>query len=256
MTEEKNSDDPGMGRAWWASAVVVVIVVVGLVAVLVTRGSRQGGDDAAGARSSSSTPTRSASSSPTSSSASSSSTPARPTADAWPDAGCNGSPGSAAPAQAGLLAVSWEPVGSMSLPTSKELGPTKTTDSLRRCFQHSPAGAVMAAANIFGSLAPANYRQVLQQQMTPGAGRDQTMVDLVPSDLTGPRGQFAGYKLNGCTPAACNLSLAIQGQGVWGQEDFTLVWSDGDWKLDGTYAIPPLGQLPSGLPQGWVAWAP
>lgn len=261
MTEDKNGDE-GMGRAWWASALVVLVVVVGLVAVLVTRDDRPAKDTTASSTPgpssmpSASTTAADPSASTNVSSSSTTTTATVPTSAAWPDAGCNGTPGSGAPAQAGLLAVSWEPVGAVSLPTSKALGPAKVNGPVRSCFNHSPAGAVMAAANTFGSLTLTNHREVLLARMTPGPGRDRTLAEVRPSDFDGGMGQFTGYRLNGCTPTACNLSLAVQSAGIWGQEDFTMIWSDGDWKLNGAYPLGAMGLLPNGLPQGWVAWAP
>lgn len=264
MSEKNDQETEGLGKAWWASAVVVALVVLGLVTVLVNR-SRE--TDAAPADSAT-TSTRSSalSGTPGSASASATSTTAATTTSTqpsgpvsepgWEDKGCHGSPGTSRTPTDALSKVSWQPVGSMSLPTAEELGPGTVEGPLRRCFQHSAAGAVMAASNIFGSLQPTTYEQVLNQQMTPGAGRNETLATTVPADLSGARGQIAGYKLNGCSPTACNVSLAIQGQGVWGQEDLTLVWNDGDWKLNGAYPIPDLGQLPDGLPAGWVAWTP
>lgn len=262
MTEDKNVDE-GMGRAWWASALVVLVVVVGLVAVLVTRDDRPAKDTTAsstpGPSSAPSGSTTAADPSASTNVSSSSTTTADtvPTSAAWPEAGCNGTPGSGAPAQAGLLAVSWEPVGAVSLPSSKVLGPTKVNGPVRSCFNHSPGGAVMAAANITGSLGSTTYRQVLTAQMTAGPGRDQTISKAAQDAVTdtGERGQLNGYKIGACTPAACNVSLAIQGRGIWVQQDVSLVWHNGDWYLNGQVPLASGGLLPNGLPPGWVAWS-
>ncbi|GAB3583042.1 hypothetical protein [Calidifontibacter terrae] len=252
MNEDSNSnDDSGLGKAWWASAVVVLAVLAGLVAVLLNRHH-----DSTGQTAPSSSAASSAASSDASTATSSTTGATAPVGDSWPDAGCNGSSGSSGAPQQALLAVTWQPVGTVSLPSSKDLGPTTVNGPVRSCFQHSPAGAVVAAANTFGALTASNFRQVLTQRMTAGTGRDQTMADTQATDFEGGIGQFQGYKLNGCSPTACNLSLAVQSSGLWGQEDFSLVWSGGDWKLNGDYPLAQIGPMSGGLPQGWVAWTP
>lgn len=247
---------------WWAAAAVVLLVVLGGAWVVWGKPSpsASSGPRASSASGSGSTsvPVGGDPSDPSAATLStgSSSTPVQPATQVsagWPDSGCNGTAGrvDAAP-QSVMTDLRWTPFLSAAVPTSPILGPTRVDGALRRCYQHSPAGALVAAANI--SLAqydPTQGRAVVEGQFLAGPGRDKALRDLAGS--TGTPGQVVAFRLNGCTPSACNVDLVFFGQGMYAAAVVPMAWSGGDWVVDGTRVLPD-GGLVQGIPAGFTAW--
>lgn len=249
--EDKGS---GLGRGWLAAAVLVAVVAAGLVWVLL-RGS-SGPSTAAPPASTTYSPATSAP--PPSSPVAPAATPGPPPApsaagETWPDPGCNGTTGSAGPPQSVMTDVRWEPFLSAAVPVSPTLGPAKRATPLRQCFQHSPAGALLAAANIqYAAIAPDAGAAVVRAQYTPGPGQDKALIDLKTS--SGQPGNIAAFRLAGCTPSQCNVELIGFGRGLYADGVIPLVWHDGDWLVDGSHVVPDAG-LVQGIPAGFTAWA-
>lgn len=237
--------DSGLGTWWWAAAAVVAVVVLGLVWVLV------------GSRSSDSTPEAKPSIPPVAASPTATSPPAtapsgKPSVAQWPDAGCHGTAAAPVPPVQVLTDVTWEPALTSALPTSKTVGPRQVDGGVRKCYQHSPAGALMAAVNInVAQYLPPDGVKALEGQVTPGPGKDDRLAALARSD--GQPGNIVGYRIGACVPARCNVEVATSGQGVYGAGLVPMVWDDGDWKIDGSIASPSAG-LVQGIPQGFTPW--
>lgn len=250
MSEQDKPTRTGPGAGWYASAALVVFVVASLVYIL----ARGGGDPSATSGPSS---TRASS---TNSTSTSTTTPAPPTtaasaADGWEAPGCNGSRGSGDNPAEALAAVSWEPFLASALPTSPDLGPATVEEPFRRCFQHSPAGAVVAASTIvLTSYAPGVGGQVLERQMVAGPGRDDWAAALAAEPAPAPA-TLAAYRVNGCSPTACNVALIAFGQGLYAESVLPMVWVDDDWKIDGSRLLP-AGGIVQGIPTGFTPWGP
>lgn len=131
-------------------------------------------------------------------------------------------------------AVTWTPVSGLSAPVSPQLGPAQVSGPggvLRECYAHSPSGAVVAAMNItVGGSVTTVGNIVVQRQWTPGPGKQEALAQ------QGQAGTFtiAGFQLQGCTPAHCLVSVAASAAGSYAAAQVPLVWSGGDWKVDGT----------------------
>lgn len=250
MSEQDNPTRTGPGAGWYASAALVVFVVASLVYILARGGSEL---------SATSEPSSTAASSTTSTS-SSTTTPALPPTsasapDGWEARGCNGNVGNGDNPADALAAVSWEPFLASALPASADLGPATVEEPVRRCFQHSPAGAVIAASTIvLTSYAPGVGGQVLERQMVAGPGRDEWVSALAAEPATAPA-TLAAYRVNGCSPSACNVALIAFGQGLYAESVLPMVWVDDDWKVDGSRPLP-AGGIVQGIPTGFTPWGP
>lgn len=244
MSEQTPQERSGGDRWWLAAAVVVALVLIGLVWVVV--GGRQGADDSA--------PPSQASSEPSTPVESPSSTSATATGTTWPGAGCNGTTGQVMPPQQAMTDVSWQPYPALPVaaPSSPTIGP-KSNDPLRRCYQHTPAGALLAAVNIeFGFASPAVHK-VVAEQTTPGPGRADILSGI--DESTGSVGNVAAFRLAGCSASVCNVELIYLGGGAYADAVIPMIWSDGDWKVNGSSKMPEPG-LVQGIPAGFTAWGP
>ena len=231
--------DDRQGRGWTvaAAAVVALIVLAGVVVVLVTRESPQ----PPGAQQ----PATSAA--PSASPAGPSTPPA--TELAVP---------TAAPA-----GVSWSLFQGVALPSSPTAGPSRTEGPVHAGYAHTPEGALLAAVQVGYRhlITPRQgWRQVVQQQVVPGPGRDafvraraQVTTDEVPA---GTYGQVAGFRFVTYSPDTAVIQFGTRFRsGTLQVTTSTVRWADGDWKLhlqpDGSAS--PTAQRVDNL-AGFVAW--
>lgn len=252
----------GLGGWWWASAVVVVAVVASVVFIVLRPHTTPSGT--AGATSSSTTDSSASPGSPGAGSSSATVPPAAsatttsgsPVEAAWSDTGCNGRAGPVKAPASVMTDVTWTPFLTAAIPSSPTLGPTRTAagSALRQCFQHSPAGALMAAANIVLGLNVANGATMIKQQYVAGPGELKALSDRAQDTDPAPA-QIVGYQLVGCTATACNVNLALFGGGHYLTGVVPMTWRGGDWLVDGSQNIPD-GGLVAGIPAGFSGWGP
>lgn len=246
METSDSGSDGGLGTWWWAAMTLVVLVVLGLVWVLFA------GRDSESAAPTGSTATPSAGVGSTPAQTPAASSKSEPATAQWPDAGCHGTPASPVPPAEALTDLTWEPVLTSALPSSNTVGPARVDGPVRTCYQHSPAGALMAAVNINVALfVPEQGEKVIEAQVTTGPGKDDRLAALARSD--GQPGNIVGYRIGACVPARCNVEVVTSGQGVYGAGLVPMVWSEGDWKIDGSLPSPSAG-LVQGIPQGFTPW--
>jgi hypothetical protein len=156
--------------------------------------------------------------------------------------------------------LEWKGIGSMEVPTSATDGPARHDGDVWTCFAHSPMGAVIAAYDIVGGLLSPQWREVAQQEIAPGAGRQafiaasqgQTYRPLTPGQIVQP----VGFQVVSYTPAQATIeTLAAASNDQYQADERTLTWTGGDWKLlttpDGT--IGPDPQLVQSA-AGFVLW--
>ncbi|MDA8437528.1 MAG: hypothetical protein M0Z51_01550 [Propionibacterium sp.] len=250
MTDTHNEPRGGVERWWWASAVVVVAVAVGLVWVLT---HRHGQADATPPAPTSTAPNAGGSPIPSGSASTPTAVVTSTPAGTWADLGCNGHSSSSRDVGPQLTGTAWTPFLTSALPSTQLLGPTRITGPLRQCYAHSPAGAVMAAANIgLAEYAPGG-RSVILTQWTAGPGRDKALSDLAQS--SGQPANIAGFAFAGCTPMRCNVQLAVTQGGQYASSVVPMIWRNGDWSVDGSQTSPD-GGLSSTLPAGFTQWGP
>lgn len=239
----------GIGKWWWAAAIVVLVVVLGLLYVLLP----VGGNNNAAPAPASSAPAPPPPSSPATTSAS--------TGQGWADSGCFGQPGDGSQPDSAPR-VNWVPVGTSSVPSSSAYGPANTAAGLRRCYQHSPSGALLAAVTIPAELganaaSPGTVAEIAKTQVAPGAGRQKLLnANRTPDSSWSETVQ--AYKFDACSPDRCNVDLVMSSTGsgtgnVLVQTPESLVWSGQDWTLD----VSTLGgSKVSQIPAGFTTWAP
>lgn len=154
----------------------------------------------------------------------------------------------------------WELVGTTAAPSVEDHGPgVVEANGFRSCFAHTPAGALLAAANVaaMGS-DPDLASSVAQNLFAKGPGRDVALSTTPPGNAGGGvRVQIAGFRILNYAGTEASIDLALRGSnGVLGAQVFDLVWEDGDWKIQ----IAPDGQLPTDLAvlpdlTGYILWA-
>lgn len=133
----------------------------------------------------------------------------------------------------------WQYQGTVAYPVSAEFGPGETDPAgFRYCFQHTPEGALFAAANALATgtdqrLVPA----WIDYFVAPGPYREQFLNEASNSSTPtmSARLRLAGFRLLSYDGESARIDLAVQasanGSDVTLSMIYNLVWSDGDWKL-------------------------
>lgn len=157
-------------------------------------------------------------------------------------------------------AATWEYQDVNAYPTSPTYGPAATApQGYRYCFQHSPEGAVFAAATMtIGLFGGVETRSALiEYALTNGAYREELLSEVGSSSSTDVRAAIAGFRLLSYDGDSARVDVAFrgtaQGQNVNGSVVLDLVWWQGDWKIDADNAEPfRLAQLPD--VSGYITW--
>ena len=164
-------------------------------------------------------------------------------------------------------AVRWELFAGVALPYSPEAGPTMVDGPVYSGFERSQPGALLAAAHLGVRylLTPGQgWRQVLERQVLPGAGRDtyaSNRAGVEPDDPPGTYGQYAGFRIVAYTGDVAVIQLASRFAltGRLQVSTSTVKWvgddAGGDWRLevqpDG--GTSPTAQAVADL-DGFVVW--
>lgn len=157
----------------------------------------------------------------------------------------------------------WELVGTMAVPTDPSTsGPgTVGKDGLRSCFAQSPTGALYATANIWAASFNGYAKQVYLELSADSPSRDKAVQAINEGKDVGggtsPKVQIAGFLVHSYTPDAAVVELAIKSNdGGYGAFSTSLVWEDGDWKMDipaaGGGAVRQISDLSSFIPWAGV----
>ncbi|MGC5033803.1 hypothetical protein [Micromonospora sp. DT229] len=157
------------------------------------------------------------------------STPGQPLPTAVPTAAPNG--------------IRWELIGPIAVPVSDSAGPKQTTDTTASGYAHSPEGALMAAAQIMvrssHTLGRERWEPTIEQQFVPSADRNKLLAELRAAD-TGPAdpgalSQIAGFSYQSYTPDTAVIGLVLRapsaGTPRYHVLSLTLLWRDGDWRM-------------------------
>jgi len=232
VSDENQSESPSpfTRPGFIISAIVVALIVVfGIILVVVNVGK---GDAAP-------TPTSTSTRGGVSPSAS-------PTPSATGDASVCGLDGvqltgtvSAAPS------ATWKYEGTTGYPTSPTFGPGKTDPAgFRYCFQHSPTGALFAAANALAAPTDPAASKAWQTYFTaPGPYRDKLLAEEAGGNSqSGTRLSIAGFRMLSYDGKTAQVDIGGNGSSKGANVTFSavykLVWVDGDWKLDTTTDAP------------------
>lgn len=153
----------------------------------------------------------------------------------------------------------WEHQGPTAYPASLQYGPGESTaDGVRYCFQHSPAGALFAAANgLVQATDGTTALAWLEHFAADGPYRDEVVASAAPDSEADVRLRIAGFRLLDYTGDSARVDIAVesfaQGTDVAGSFVYELVWQSGDWKLSTETPEPfSFASLPDLA--GYVAW--
>ncbi|MGO4230993.1 hypothetical protein AB4Y72_19290 [Arthrobacter sp. YAF34] len=133
----------------------------------------------------------------------------------------------------------WDLLGTMAVPNDPSTaGPgTVGKDGLRSCFAQSPTGALYATVNIWAASFNGYAKQVYLELSADSPSRDKAVQAIKEGKDVGsgtsPKVQVAGFIIHSYTPGTAVVELAIKSaDGGYGAFSTSLLWEDGDWKLD------------------------
>jgi len=108
------------------------------------------------------------------------------------------------------------------------------SDGFRRCFAHSPTGAVFAAYNVLAALGdPAELAASARKLMVPGPDTDELLRQTAkesPSTASEAT-QLAGYRVIAANRDQVTVMLAVPVEAQYMSLTLTMVWHDHDWRL-------------------------
>jgi hypothetical protein len=147
------------------------------------------------------------------------------------------------------------------VPRSAAYGPAKVdADGFRRCFAHSPTGAVFAAYNAIGAIG--DQRKAVAtagKLMLPGHDTDALIKELrsEPASDSSDSAQPVGFRVLDASRDRATVMLAMPVETAFVSATLTLAWYDGDWRV-----VPPPAGEAVGAPfaqrrdlDGFVAWS-
>jgi hypothetical protein len=155
----------------------------------------------------------------------------------------------------------WEVNRRVVVPRSTAYGPAKVdADGDRRCFAHSPGGAVFAAYSAIAAMADQRRTvATVTKLMLPGPATDALLRELRAEsvDEDSDPSQLAGYRVIDASRDRVTIALAMPVESAYVSATLTLVWHDGDWRV-----VPPQPGEAVGAPysqhrdlDGFVAWS-
>ncbi|BAL86498.1 hypothetical protein AMIS_12780 [Actinoplanes missouriensis 431] len=158
----------------------------------------------------------------------------------------------------------WEQLGPLHLPYSASAGPCQVTETTAAGFAHTPAGAIVAAAQITSRTSITTpltvATETIEQQVIAGPARDQllakTRTQKPVTEETA--GQLTAWSMLSYSDDTAVISLAMTNAALQGQYvtiPVTLRWADEDWRM----VAPPTGSWDSSAAvtptlQGYVEW--
>ncbi|WP_344177428.1 hypothetical protein [Kribbella lupini] len=129
----------------------------------------------------------------------------------------------------------WEVSRRVVVPRSTTYGPTTTdNDGFRRCFAHSPTGAVYAAYNAIAALGDQHQAiPTTKKLMLPGPDTTALLTKLKTEDPSenGAAAQLAGFRILDATKDRVTVVLALPVEEQYMSANLTLVWHDDDWRV-------------------------
>ena len=129
----------------------------------------------------------------------------------------------------------WEVSRRVVVPRSTTFGPAATDpDGFRRCFAHSPTGAVFAAYNVLAALGdPTKLTATARKLMVPGPDTDELLRQAAKESRStaSEATQLAGYRVLAANRDQVTLMLAVPVEAQYMSHTLTMVWHDNDWRL-------------------------
>lgn len=157
-------------------------------------------------------------------------------------------------------AAEWAFVRTVAYPTSPEFGPADTgSEGYPTCFQHSPQGALFAAATALAVPADSALVQPwIDHALSEGTYRDALLSDVGGNTgSSGVRMQLVGFRMLSYDGETARVDLAVRGSSeattVTASAVYELIWEDGDWKINSNIANPfDFATIPD--TSGYIPW--
>lgn len=154
----------------------------------------------------------------------------------------------------------WAYQGTTAYPTSEEFGPGDIDSTgARRCFQRSPEGALLMAANaVVQGSDPTTASAWAQSVLADGRFHDQLVTELgTPSTTTNSRVSIVGFRVLAYDGDTARIDVAIRGtfdaSTVIVSGVYDLVWQRGDWMISSDVEEPlNVAMIPDLA--GYIAW--
>lgn len=149
----------------------------------------------------------------------------------------------------------------MAYPTSSKAGPADIKSGVRTCFQHSPEGALFAAANaVVQGSDKATVKAWLDYFVT-GSARDEVLsAGAGSSTASGIRVKIVGFRVLAYDGSSARIDVAVRGSASGKTINlsmvYPLVWENGDWKLNVTDASAPIDVATIPDLAGYISWGP
>ncbi|MGW7683376.1 hypothetical protein ACWGID_21755 [Kribbella sp. NPDC054772] len=138
------------------------------------------------------------------------------------------------PAQAPTV-DSWEVSRRIVVPRAAAYGPgTTDADGFRRCFAHSPTGAVYAAYSAIAAIADqTKVVPTAKKLMVPGAATDSLIKELGTEGSSSDSSsiQPIGYRVVDAGRERVTVMIAFPVESVYMSATLTLVWYQDDWRV-------------------------
>lgn len=148
---------------------------------------------------------------------------------------CNLPPGDQTVPASAPPVDSWEVNRRVVVPRSSKFGPATTdSDGFRHCFAHSPTGALYAAYNAIAAIADQTKQiPTVKKLMLPGPDTNALLHEVTTEDPSSDSStvQLVGYRIVDASPDRATVMLAMPVESVYMSASLTLVWSQGDWRL-------------------------
>jgi hypothetical protein len=193
-------------NGWWAaSGLLIVLVVVGVVVVIFT-----GGDHTPSTAPPTTAPTT--------------------VQSRVPDTTGNDEPLMSAPP------TEWELFYDIALPTSPTAGPAVQEGRLWSGYEHSPEGALMAAAYLLVATDTPEASTVVERQMVKGPAAqayvNQLSVSPPQTPVPGTTPAFGGFRFVTYTASDARVEFVALADGHAATIPVDVTWQDGDWKIN------------------------
>ncbi|TCC43611.1 hypothetical protein [Kribbella sindirgiensis] len=230
MSKDKDEKSP-YGAGFIAACIVVgAVLICGIVIIFA------GGDRSAHAIAPAQQPVEAASVQPTDEPATAPASGPAPTNSPERQTGSCGLPAGDQTVPAEAPAVDgWEVSRKVVVPRSSTYGPgTTDSDGFRHCFAHSPTGAVYAAYSAIAAIADqSKLVPTVKKLMVPGSATDSLLRQAAAGGSSSDAStvQVVGYRVIAAEPDRVTLMLAMPVESVYMSANLTLVWHQGDWRL-------------------------
>ena len=157
-------------------------------------------------------------------------------------------------------AAEWAFVRTVAYPTSPEFGPADLgPEGYPTCFQHSPEGALFAAATALAVPTDSALVQPwIDYALSTGPYRETLLAELGgSSDSSGVRLQVVGFRVLSYDGETARVDLAVRGSSegttITASTVYELIWEDGDWKINANSATPfDFATIPD--TSGYIPW--